>query len=88
MVTFPAELLDEFDRRAQQENRSRSELLCEAARQYLRGNAPQPAKLAARTQAAGIIEQLRIQALQRAQQNMDSTALIRNFRKPLADERS
>ena len=35
-ISLPKELLEEIDKRAQQESRSRSELLREAARVYLR----------------------------------------------------
>lgn len=87
MITVPDELLSEIDQAAQLEHRSRSELIREAMRHYLKQQrqSARSSALLAPIEAAGIIERLRTQAEQRAHQARDTTDIIRSFRGELDD---
>lgn len=87
IVTVPDEFLAQVDQIADDEHRSRSELIREALRQYVmpRQTIPTPdqptAPLRASVrEAVGIIEHLRAQSAARAQQATDSVEVIRAFR--------
>jgi metal-responsive CopG/Arc/MetJ family transcriptional regulator len=85
ILTIADEMLAEVDAAAKREHRNRSELLREAVRHYLRGAShPAPAGATATT-AAGMIEHLRRQALERAKTATDATSIIRSFRGPLVE---
>lgn len=83
IVTVPDDFLAQVDQIAEDEHRSRSELIREALRQYVapRQNAPKEQQSATAIQeAVGIIEHLRTQAAARARQSTDSVEVIRAFR--------
>lgn len=83
IVTVPDDFLAQVDETARSEHRSRSELIREALRQYVtpRHNDPLPQQPSATaSQAVGIIEHLRAQAVARARNATDSVEVIRAFR--------
>jgi metal-responsive CopG/Arc/MetJ family transcriptional regulator len=88
MLTLPDEMLHEIDQAAQLEHRSRSELLREAVRLYLKTPQPTARHNRRNQEAAGIIERLRGQAQARAQNAGDSVEVIRSFRGPLDESPS
>lgn len=90
MITVPNELLSEFEQMAQIEHRSRSELICEAMRYYLKqidGKSLKPSLSFAPREAIGIIERLRVQAEERALKAHNTTELICSFRGALDDQK-
>jgi metal-responsive CopG/Arc/MetJ family transcriptional regulator len=88
MLTLPDEMLHEIDQAAQLEHRSRSELLREAVRLYLKTTPSTSEPKRRNKQAVGIIEQLRRQAQVRAQSASESVEIIRSFRGPLDENPS
>lgn len=82
-LTLPDELLAAVDEAARREYRSRSQLLHEAVRHYLRITLWTDFSDNTSTKAVGIIEQLRVQALVRGQTADNAVDLIRSFRGPL-----
>jgi metal-responsive CopG/Arc/MetJ family transcriptional regulator len=82
-LTLPDELLAAIDEAARREHRSRSQLLREAVRHYLRVTSWTDFSDSTPTKAVGTIEQLRIQALVRGQTADNAVDLIRSFRGPL-----
>ncbi len=82
MITIPEEFLDEMDRLAKEEHRSRSELIREAMRQYL---ASTREKLESRQRA--IHHALQVQEVARSKTrntSFDSTKFIREWREDLS----
>jgi metal-responsive CopG/Arc/MetJ family transcriptional regulator len=79
MVSMPETFLDEIDRRAKEEQRSRSEFLREAVRFYLRAQqgASAPGELPEVQQAVSIQDQL---AATVTDTMTDSTDVLRHWR--------
>jgi CopG family transcriptional regulator/antitoxin EndoAI len=88
MLTLPEDMLAEVDFVARSEHRSRSELLREAVRSYLRNTSTPKAPRPRNREAEGIIERLRRQAMKRAENAPDVGEIIRAFRGPIETQTS